>query len=117
MSDYLTKKEFETWKRDFEKRKSAGAVTSGLLLPNGGRYEKPLIQNGVSSGASSATITFGQAFKTGTTPTVVACSAHLDCHCQIYSVSNSAVTIRNVDTTTHGLRVATFYWVAIGIAP
>jgi hypothetical protein len=99
------------------------ALLGNGAVPGLNGYTAPLIQAGTDSTGANPTITFNQAFKAATTPRV---------YCQVvnnstgtietpevYSVSNTAFTIRKktFNGTTISTSNYTVAWVAIGENP
>jgi len=115
MSEFVTKKEFETYKINLEKRKSVGAIMSGLFLwQASGLSFKPLVIMGTFTGTSSGIVTFTKPFKAGTLPTVIGISLDIICYVGLTSISNTAAQIRSINSSTQAVRSSTVYWVAIG---
>jgi len=116
MNEFLTKKEFETWKRAFENRKSIGAILSTLLCQQAVGFIKPLFIYGTFTGGS-ATVTYTKPFKAGTTPSVVTATNNSMAQCIVAASSNTATTLQVKNTATGLDDTATVYWIAAGIVP
>jgi hypothetical protein len=116
MSEFVTKKEFETWKKNLETRKSVGAIMAKLLHHQGADYVNPLLQYGNVATAGTANVTFDIAYKTGTTPIVIGCTDDQLAYFACTAVSNTGFTGKSFNPQTNTIRAATIYWLAIGDA-
>lgn len=110
MSEFLTKKEFETWKRNLEKRSNLDVVKEEVNTAVSARFQNSddYVQRGrVNAAYAGTAVSFAEAYDVA--PNVV-----ISCESRDWLATAGSITVNGFTAYVHAVGTKYCNWIAIG---